>query len=152
MRRDKIEHYEPQARHIGPGQGVRLDVNILPEREEPEKQKQTQPQQEPAKISILINSVYYFLDTVFILKSPEITGYTLLVIHEGKALTVKNYKTVRDARIAFSIIYGHKAYEKEVKAQWSVFYPPEHDWLNEKLNAEPIENKKEKEKEKKKRK
>jgi hypothetical protein len=69
------------------------------------------------------------------MKDPAISGYTLAVIHSGKALTIKTYKTVKGARLAFAKLYGYKARREGVKPEWSVWYPPEHDWLDEKLDV-----------------
>ena len=154
MRQDKISnpcaaahgHHGPSgplARRRGPGtgQGVQLDLKVMPESEKPEKE--TQPKPEPAEISMLINSVYYLLETVFILNSPEIDGYILFVIGlDGKIITDNIYKSAAAARKAFVNIYSHKARIDGVKPHWSPWYSPDSDWLDEKLSAEPLEKEK----------
>ncbi len=115
------------------GTGLRLDVMTV--REEPQKDTQPQPEQEPTKISLLINSIYYFLDSVFIMKDPEDDFYKLVVIHDDQMLTFEDYKTAKGARIGFVRLHGRKACKADVRAQWSVFYPPETPWLRDKLNV-----------------
>ncbi|MCU0288486.1 MAG: hypothetical protein MUF15_19085 [Acidobacteria bacterium] len=84
---------------------------------------------EDAKISILISSIYYFLDFVFIIW--EVEGFRLVVMHNKQLITYRVYKTVKAAKIAFSRIYGSKAWRKGIKPSWSVFYHPGMEWLNE---------------------
>jgi hypothetical protein len=96
-----------------------------------ETPKQTGVQEKnPIKISMLINSVYYFIECVFILDIHD--HYRLVALHSGKVLIDASYKTLRGARIAFSKLYGDKAWKEEIKAQWSHFYDPDARWLEEK--------------------
>lgn len=81
------------------------------------------------QISILTTSIYYFLDFVFIITDG--TNYRLVVIHNGQLLTDKTYKTVKGAKIAFSRIYGYKVWNEKIKPNWSDFYNPTAEWLNE---------------------
>ncbi len=82
-----------------------------------------------SKISILISSIYYFLDFVFII--AEGGGFRLVVMHNKKLLTYRTYKTVKAARIAFFKLYGAKAWKEGLKPYWSVFYHPAAKWLAE---------------------
>jgi len=84
---------------------------------------------EAKKISILINSVYYFIECVYILILHD--RCRLIVLHRGRVLTDRTYKTVRGARIAFSKLYKHKGWKDGIKAQWSHLYDPEVKWLEE---------------------
>lgn len=84
-------------------------------------------------MSLLINSVYYFIECVFILSLPH--RYRLVVLHNGRVLTDACYETLRGAKIAFSKLYGHKAWTDGVKAQWSHFYDPDAQWLDEKIKG-----------------
>lgn len=84
----------------------------------------------PMTISMLINSVYYFIECVFILDFHD--HYRLVALHSGKVLIDASYETLRGARIAFSKLYGDKAWSEEIKAQWSHFYDPDARWLDEK--------------------
>ena len=81
------------------------------------------------KISILISSVYYFLDFVFIMAERDC--FRLVVIHNRRLLTYKKYKTVKSAKIGFSRLYSHKAWKEGLKPNWSVFYNPTTEWLDE---------------------
>jgi hypothetical protein len=81
-------------------------------------------------MSRLINSIYYFIECVFILSLPGC--YRLVVLHNGRVLTDSCYDTLRGAKIAFSKLYRHKAWAEGVKAQWSHLYQPDADWLEEK--------------------
>lgn len=92
--------------------------------------QQEQGQGEPIKVALLVNSVYFFIESVFILETPD--GYRLLAIHQGKLLADETYKTPKGAKIAFLKFFGYKAWEEGVKTQWTPFYPPEQPWLDEK--------------------
>jgi hypothetical protein len=84
----------------------------------------------PMTISMLINSVYYFIECVFILDFQD--HYRLVALHNGKVLIDASYETLRGARIAFARLYGDKAWSEEIKAQWSHFYDPDTRWLEKK--------------------
>ncbi|MDQ1350081.1 MAG: hypothetical protein QG657_382, partial [Acidobacteriota bacterium] len=91
-----------------------------------------QRNREPIWISLLINSIYYFIDTVFIMVVRG--GYRLMVIHKRKLLTDKKYRTLRGARIGFVKLWGEKAYRDDVMPLWSNFYDPVHRWIDKKLS------------------
>ncbi|MGD2085445.1 MAG: hypothetical protein PVH61_04595 [Candidatus Aminicenantes bacterium] len=98
-----------------------------------ETEEQTGVQEKnPMTISMLINSVYYFIECVFILDFHN--HYRLVALHGGRVLIDASYNTPRGARIAFSKLYGDKAkaWSREIKAQWSHFYDPDTRWLEEK--------------------
>lgn len=90
-----------------------------------------QQEEEPARISLLINSVYYFIESVFIAETSA--GFRLSATHHGATLADEMYKTLKGARIAFAKRFAYKAWQEGVKPQWTPFYPPEKDWLKEKL-------------------
>ena len=71
------------------------------------------------KISVLQNSVYYFLQHVFIITAKD--DSRLVVIHNNRLLTDNHYKTLKGARIAFQKKYKHKPWKNGVKARWSYF-------------------------------
>ncbi len=81
------------------------------------------------QISILTTSIYYFLDFAFIISDGK--RYRLVVIHNSQVLTDSTYKTVKGAKIAFSRIYNYKAWNERIKPNWSDFYNPTVEWLNE---------------------
>ena len=88
-------------------------------------------------ISRLINSVYYSISTCFIMESTvsNQVEYRLLVIHKKKVLADRNYRTLRGAKIAFKRQFKNMAWIDDVAAEWSHFYPPNRDWIEEKLAA-----------------
>ena len=81
------------------------------------------------EISILINSIFYFIGNVFILTGEG--NYRLVANHNGKLLMDKPYKTLRGAKIAFSRKFSRRGWRKGLKAQWSLFYEPDAKWLNQ---------------------
>jgi len=83
-------------------------------------------EEEPVKISVLINSVYFFIESVLILETSK--GFRLLAIHQGKIIADETYKTAKGAKFAFIKFFQYKAWEEGVKPQWTPFYPPENNW------------------------
>ena len=81
-------------------------------------------------LMVLINSVYYFLECVYILEKKDY--YQLVVIHNGRVLTNQDYKTRKGAKIAFQKLYRDKAWKQGVKAEWTHPYQVDHLWLKEK--------------------
>jgi hypothetical protein len=81
-------------------------------------------------LMVLINSVYYFLEYVYILEKQE--HYQLVVIHNSRVLTYRDYKTRKGAKIAFQKLYRDKAWKKGVKAEWTHPYKVDHQWFKEK--------------------
>jgi hypothetical protein len=80
---------------------------------------------------MLNNSHHYFLEYVFIIAHEDF--FELIVNHNGSLLTDEYYRTLKGAKIAFTKLYGFKAWEKGEKAEWSFFYEPDIRWLDEKL-------------------
>lgn len=85
-------------------------------------------------VSLLENSIYYFLECVFI-EQKENT-YRLVVTHQKHVLTDLSYQTIRGARIAFTKLYRNKAWKEGIKPMWSPFYQPDNVWWKKK-NGEP---------------
>ena len=92
-------------------------------------------QSQKVSISLLINSIYYSISTCFIL--TEGNYYRLLAIRkdEGKILIDKCFKTLKGARIAFAKKFKKLAWSDDVTAQWSPFYSPNREWIEEKLSG-----------------
>lgn len=109
-----------QAARVEPGAAVHLNVEL----------RQAETRGDPIKVSLLINSVYFFIESVLILETAE--GYRMLAIHQGKLIADETYKTPKGAKIAFLKFFGYKAWDEGVKPQWTPFYPPEQPWLDEK--------------------
>ncbi len=79
------------------------------------------------KISSLVNSVYYFLNWVYIVENQS--EYRLIVAHKKEILYNNSYKTLKGARIAFSRLFKNRRWKGEFKTEWSFFYEPESKWL-----------------------
>ena len=85
---------------------------------------------EISMISILTNSVYYFIDCVFIAKSKN--KYRLVALQHRKVLFDKHYPSIKKCKIAFDEMFREKAWSEEVNAEWSRFYDPDKRWLDKK--------------------
>lgn len=92
------------------------------------------------RISMLINGIFFFLESVFIEEVKESGGFRLVVSHKGRILTDRYYESSRGARIAFSRIYKHQLWRDDLKPEWSHFYPPDRRWLEEKLSGTTVDN------------
>jgi hypothetical protein len=91
-------------------------------------------------ISRLTNSIYYFIDTCFIM---DLSGtdqgknrYRLLAFHEreNKIFVDKYFSTLNGARISFSKQFKNMAWNDDVSANWSDLYPPDRDWIDNMLS------------------
>lgn len=85
------------------------------------------------EICVLINSIFYFIGSVFIINNSG--DYRLVANHNGKILIDKPYKTLRGAKIAFSKLFGHRGWKEDLKAEWSIFYKPDAQWLNKRCKG-----------------
>lgn len=72
------------------------------------------------RISILKNSIYYFLGSVFIICQGNC--YRLVVMSNGRLLVDESYKSAKGCKIAFSRIYRNKVWKEGVKPRWSPFF------------------------------
>lgn len=84
-------------------------------------------------ISLLINSAYYFIESVFILRWGS--HYRLVAVHDGKILVDSLYDSVRGARVAFAKLFRDKAWSDEIKPEWSLFYEPEDSFYRKAING-----------------
>lgn len=84
----------------------------------------------PGEICFLINSIFYFIGSVFIINNNG--KFRLVARHNEKILMDKPYRTLRGAKIAFSKFFNHRGWKEDVKAEWSVFYVPDPQWLKKK--------------------
>lgn len=75
-------------------------------------------------ISVLENSIYYFLQRVYIIRDHKTPGYRLIVMHQGHIRLDRFYKTARGAKIGFGRRYHWKLWKKGLKAVWTPFYSP----------------------------
>jgi hypothetical protein len=102
---------------------------INPEQKQQQTIRQEHNTEEKTMISRLINSILYYIECVFILRSRG--KFRLVVLHHRKVLFDKYYPTERGCRIAFQKKFKDKAWREEVKANWSHFYDPDKSWLEE---------------------
>jgi len=96
-------------------------------------QPQKKAKDNSTSIARLLNSIFYFLDCVFIIFSGS--DYRLVILHHDHVLMHSHYKTLRGAKIAFAKFFSEKAWSEEVQPQWSHLYQPDQDWLVEKLEV-----------------
>ncbi len=94
------------------------------------------PKNSKYPVSVLINSVYFFLNVTLIIQ--EETKFRLLVIRNKKKIADKRYQTLKGARIGFHRAFRTYKYEDDMETMWSPFYNPEESWL-EKLSNYPEE-------------
>jgi hypothetical protein len=93
------------------------------------------PVNQKVAISRLMNSTYYSIRTCFIMKT--ITNgvvYRLVAIHDN-VLADRNYLTFREAKNAFQKMFKNFAWDEDIAAEWSQFYPPDLDWIEEMLST-----------------
>lgn len=83
------------------------------------------------KISVLINSVHFFLSYVFIMEKDQ--KYWLVVLLDNKLVYDGLYDSIRGAKIAFSRYFKEKAWNENKKAQWSLFFQPDRPWFESNL-------------------
>ena len=129
--------HAPRAHAVGAAHMWRLAMKKQELKQNPElriedNQVKGRKDRKLIEISLLVNSLCYFLEIVFIPGVKE--GYRLVVIRERKLLTDKIYKTIKDAREAFLKRYGKYAWRDSVKPYWSLFCPPIKGWLDKNLS------------------
>jgi transcriptional regulator with XRE-family HTH domain len=82
---------------------------------------------EKTTISRLINSIFYFIDFVYIIKLTN--KYRLVALHKQRVLCDCYFLSFEECKIAFDKLFKEKTWEERVKADWSHFYPPDQNWL-----------------------
>lgn len=97
--------------------------------QEPPRQRHRSEQE--TTISRLLNSIYYFLDFVFVISSDE--GYRLVILHQDRVIMDASYSSLRGAKIAFAKFFYEQTWAENVQPKWSHFYQPQHNWLDKKL-------------------
>lgn len=85
------------------------------------------------KLYRLVNNGYFFLRYVFIVEDGG--DYRLVVIHDNHLLTDRLYKSLNNAKSAFSRMYNRKTWKKGVKPEWSIFFPPGVGWIKNKIEC-----------------
>lgn len=71
------------------------------------------------KISVLINSNRFSLDSVYIMKEDD--KYKLVVINDRRVLKEKYYQTAKGCRSVFSMSFGNSP-DQKITPQWSDFW------------------------------
>lgn len=79
------------------------------------------------KSCTLINSLDYRLEYVFILEEED--GFRLVVKHGGLVLTNQTFKSLPQAKEAFSRLYGPTSGPAEDRPDWSEFIDAEQEWF-----------------------
>ena len=95
--------------------------------------EETANAKQEAKISILVNAVYYFLESVFVVINED--HCRLVIIQNQKLIVDQCYDSLRGAKIAFYRMYKDKCCVKGLKTEWSISYSPDSRWLSEKLKT-----------------
>lgn len=100
------------------------------------KEKEAEPQiplspgmKKVERISVLKNSYKYFIEHALIISLGD--NYRLLVIHEWELLTDQCYKSPKGAKIAFLRLFKHRCWKDGVEPEWSNFYDPGVEYLNQ---------------------
>jgi len=106
------------------------EPEINPELKQQQEIRQKINTGEKPVISRLINSVYYFIECVYILEVKS--KYRLVALHKGRILCDMYCSTSNDCKIAFDKLFKDKAWREEIKAEWTSFYDPDKRWLDEK--------------------
>jgi hypothetical protein len=121
-----INYEESNMGSYNPYPGPEINPEI---KQQPTARQELNTKEKPM-ISMLINSVYYFIQCVFILQAKN--KFRLVALHDNKVLYDQYYTTVKGCRIAFDKLFKDKAWLEEIKAEWSHFYDPDQKWLAEK--------------------
>jgi hypothetical protein len=86
-------------------------------------------------ITLLTNSLYYYLHYVFIVIDED--SYRLIVLLNNRKLCDKTYKTLEDAKTEFYSVFHHRLGKIVIEDKWSHEYHPDAKWLTNKLNKKP---------------
>lgn len=84
------------------------------------------------KITSLQNSIYFFLNCVFIVETAD-DQYRLVVIQNSRTLYDEIYPAISGAKIAFARLFQDRC-SKNVKPDWSQWFYPIKSLIFEKIN------------------
>lgn len=84
------------------------------------KKKPGKNQPEIFKITLMSNSMYYFIQCAYIIKGKNY--YRLVVLQNGKILCDQRYKTFNACKIAFAKRFNHKAWKENIRPVWTPIY------------------------------
>jgi hypothetical protein len=85
-------------------------------------------------ISRLLNSVYFSIETCFILKKTGEDFFRILAIHKKTVIYNRICRTLRGARVSFMKKFQKMAWSDKVVAEWTDLYPPDRDWIEKMLS------------------
>ncbi|MCP5048521.1 MAG: hypothetical protein GY940_15230 [bacterium] len=80
-------------------------------------------------ISRLLNSIQFYLECAIIVIGEK--GYRLIILHGDSVLMDTHYNTERGAKIAFTKYFGGRAWQDDIKPNWSHAYQPDADWIEQ---------------------
>lgn len=86
---------------------------------------------EKETVSILMNSVYFYLGSAYIIKKKE-NAFRLVVLHNGRIMCDEMYTSARGGKVAFSRLYGDRSWIYGMKPLWTPFYDPDSEYIDEK--------------------
>lgn len=86
-----------------------------------------------SNISLLINSIYYFLKCVFIHHGEDNYRLVIFDFDRKEASLDQRYQSLEHAKMAFEKLYRRKACNESVKPDWSHPYDPDENWLGKKM-------------------
>ena len=92
----------------------------------PPDPKQESRTEEKIKITRLLNSIYYFIEHVYITKYYG--SFRLIAKQQGRLLCDQLYPNLRGAKIAFAKRFNYKLWDENAKPHWSHFYTPDLQW------------------------
>jgi hypothetical protein len=110
-------------------------ISSVLKREMPAKPGKGKEVAEAVNISRLQNSIYYFIELVYISKYND--DYRLIAIHHGHILCDRLYPGLRGAKIAFVKLFKHKLWDSRAKPAWSHLYTPDSDWYRKTMPVAP---------------
>lgn len=93
---------------------------------------ETEKEDSPIKIALLINSSYFFVELAFIVDDEQ-DGFRLVASTHGNVLMDERYESVKGAKIAFLKFFDYRACREGIRSYWSDFYSPEPGWLEARL-------------------
>ena len=80
-------------------------------------------------ISRLLNSIQFYLECAIIAIGEK--GYRLIILHSDHVLMDTHYNTLRGAKIAFTKYFGGRAWQEDIKPNWSHAYQPDSAWMTQ---------------------
>ncbi len=75
----------------------------------------------------LLNSIQFYLECAIIVVGEK--GYRLIILHGESVLMDTHYNTLRGAKIAFTKYFGGRAWQDDIKPNWSHAYQPDSTWI-----------------------